>query len=235
MCFIDVWHGPEVGCFRGGVGRPIHRISVRVLAADALSARRAAARFGVSVSYVVKARGLVDLSQGCPTGLSRLGRVHGEPQAAGRQPRSLRCGAGLVRRTKATHCCRGSSAVGAPPHVPSRSALPIAMWKVVRSALVTCDDDDEKLVRQNESIYLPLGCVHRLENPGRIALTPTRCSRVPNSAGITSLRSYDDTTAGPSLDGAEHLAGRGEPAGRLLGVAHAAVHGDLEHTAARSP
>ncbi len=44
-------------------------------------------------------------------------------------------------------------------------------WVVVNgSALVTCDDD-EKLVRENESIYLPLGCVHRLENPGRIPLT----------------------------------------------------------------
>ena len=37
------------------------------------------------------------------------------------------------------------------------------------TALVT--RDDEKLtVRENESVYLPLGCVHRLENPGRIPL-----------------------------------------------------------------
>ncbi|MBN9561692.1 MAG: mannose-1-phosphate guanylyltransferase/mannose-6-phosphate isomerase [Alphaproteobacteria bacterium] len=44
-------------------------------------------------------------------------------------------------------------------------------WVVVNgSALVTCDEE-EKLVRENESIYLPLGCVHRLENPGRIPLT----------------------------------------------------------------
>jgi mannose-6-phosphate isomerase-like protein (cupin superfamily) len=27
------------------------------------------------------------------------------------------------------------------------------------------------MLRENESIYLPLGTVHRLENPGRIALT----------------------------------------------------------------
>ncbi len=38
------------------------------------------------------------------------------------------------------------------------------------SALVT-RDDDIVLVRENESIYLPLACVHRLENPGRIPLT----------------------------------------------------------------
>ena len=38
------------------------------------------------------------------------------------------------------------------------------------SALVT-RDDDTMLVRENESAYLPLGCVHRLENPGKIPLT----------------------------------------------------------------
>jgi mannose-1-phosphate guanylyltransferase/mannose-6-phosphate isomerase len=44
-------------------------------------------------------------------------------------------------------------------------------WVVVSgSALVTCDDT-KTLVRENESIYLPLGCVHRLENPGKIPLT----------------------------------------------------------------
>ncbi len=44
-------------------------------------------------------------------------------------------------------------------------------WVVVNgSALVTCDDS-ETLVRENESVYLPLGCIHRLENPGKIPLT----------------------------------------------------------------
>ena len=27
------------------------------------------------------------------------------------------------------------------------------------------------MVHENESVYLPLGCVHRLENPGKIPLT----------------------------------------------------------------
>src|ERR1700753_2144998 len=31
-------------------------------------------------------------------------------------------------------------------------------------------DDETMLVRENESIYLPLGCVHRLENPDKIPL-----------------------------------------------------------------
>ncbi len=32
-------------------------------------------------------------------------------------------------------------------------------------------DGEQVMVRENESIYLPLGCVHRMENPGRIPLT----------------------------------------------------------------
>ena len=40
---------------------------------------------------------------------------------------------------------------------------------VAGTALVT-RDGNETLLRENESIYLPLGCVHRLENLGRIAL-----------------------------------------------------------------
>jgi mannose-6-phosphate isomerase-like protein (cupin superfamily) len=36
---------------------------------------------------------------------------------------------------------------------------------------VVTRDGQDVLVRENESVYLPLGCVHRLENPGRIPLT----------------------------------------------------------------
>jgi mannose-1-phosphate guanylyltransferase/mannose-1-phosphate guanylyltransferase/mannose-6-phosphate isomerase len=32
-------------------------------------------------------------------------------------------------------------------------------------------DGENILLRENESVYLPLGCVHRLENPGKIPLT----------------------------------------------------------------
>ena len=44
-------------------------------------------------------------------------------------------------------------------------------WVVVNGSALVTRDADEVLVRENESIYLPLGCVHRLENPGRIPLT----------------------------------------------------------------
>jgi len=43
-------------------------------------------------------------------------------------------------------------------------------WVVVAGTAMVTRDTDQVLVRENESIYLPLGCVHRLENPGRIPL-----------------------------------------------------------------
>jgi mannose-6-phosphate isomerase-like protein (cupin superfamily) len=38
------------------------------------------------------------------------------------------------------------------------------------TALVT-RDGEELMLRENESIYLPLGTIHRVANPGRIPLT----------------------------------------------------------------
>ena len=43
-------------------------------------------------------------------------------------------------------------------------------WVVVNGSAIVTRDGVEMLVRENESVYLPLGCVHRLENPGRIPL-----------------------------------------------------------------
>ncbi len=41
-------------------------------------------------------------------------------------------------------------------------------WVVVRGTAEVTRDDEVLLVRENESVYLPLGTVHRLANPGRI-------------------------------------------------------------------
>ena len=41
-------------------------------------------------------------------------------------------------------------------------------WVVVRGTAEVTRDDEVMLVRENESVYLPLGCVHRLANPGMI-------------------------------------------------------------------
>ena len=44
-------------------------------------------------------------------------------------------------------------------------------WVVVRGTALVTRDEDELLVTENESVYLPLGCVHRLKNPGKVPLS----------------------------------------------------------------
>ncbi len=44
-------------------------------------------------------------------------------------------------------------------------------WVVVHGTARVVRDEDDMLLRENESIYLPIGTWHRLENPGRIPLT----------------------------------------------------------------
>src|ERR1700741_795579 len=43
-------------------------------------------------------------------------------------------------------------------------------WIVVRGAARVTINDLVKTVHENESVYIPLGAVHRLENPGKILL-----------------------------------------------------------------
>lgn len=43
-------------------------------------------------------------------------------------------------------------------------------WVVVEGTAKVTIDETVKLVRENESVYIPLGAVHRLENPGAIPL-----------------------------------------------------------------
>ncbi|WP_114393910.1 mannose-1-phosphate guanylyltransferase/mannose-6-phosphate isomerase [Oleisolibacter albus] len=43
-------------------------------------------------------------------------------------------------------------------------------WIVVNGTALVTRDGEQILVRENESVYLPLGTVHRLENPGRLPL-----------------------------------------------------------------
>src|SRR5690242_19565397 len=43
-------------------------------------------------------------------------------------------------------------------------------WIVVRGTAVVTVDERVKTVHENESIYIPMGAVHRLENPGKIQL-----------------------------------------------------------------
>jgi mannose-1-phosphate guanylyltransferase/mannose-6-phosphate isomerase len=43
-------------------------------------------------------------------------------------------------------------------------------WVVVKGTAKVTRDDETILVRENESVYIPLGAVHRLENPGKTML-----------------------------------------------------------------
>jgi mannose-1-phosphate guanylyltransferase/mannose-6-phosphate isomerase len=43
-------------------------------------------------------------------------------------------------------------------------------WIVVRGAALVTVNELQKVVHENESIYIPIGAVHRLENPGKIPL-----------------------------------------------------------------
>jgi mannose-1-phosphate guanylyltransferase/mannose-1-phosphate guanylyltransferase/mannose-6-phosphate isomerase len=44
-------------------------------------------------------------------------------------------------------------------------------WVVVGGTALVTRDDQTMLLRENESVYIPLGSVHRLENPGKVPLT----------------------------------------------------------------
>ncbi|GBQ21555.1 mannose-1-phosphate guanylyltransferase/mannose-6-phosphate isomerase [Tanticharoenia sakaeratensis] len=44
-------------------------------------------------------------------------------------------------------------------------------WVVVEGVATVVRDHETIMLRENESVYLPQGCTHRMENPGRIPLT----------------------------------------------------------------
>ena len=44
-------------------------------------------------------------------------------------------------------------------------------WIVVAGTAKVTIDDEVKLVCENQSVYIPLGAVHRMENPGKLPLT----------------------------------------------------------------
>ncbi|GBQ63415.1 mannose-1-phosphate guanylyltransferase [Ameyamaea chiangmaiensis NBRC 103196] len=65
-------------------------------------------------------------------------------------------------------------------------------WVVVAGTALVTRDDEQVLVRENESIYLPLGTVHRLENPGRIPLTLIEVQSGPYLGEDDIVRIEDD-------------------------------------------
>jgi len=43
-------------------------------------------------------------------------------------------------------------------------------WIVVSGTAIVTRDDEKIEVHQNESVFLPVGCIHRLENCGKVQL-----------------------------------------------------------------
>jgi len=43
-------------------------------------------------------------------------------------------------------------------------------WIVVEGTAKVTIDDREELVCENQSVYIPLGAVHRMENPGKVPM-----------------------------------------------------------------
>jgi mannose-1-phosphate guanylyltransferase / mannose-6-phosphate isomerase len=44
-------------------------------------------------------------------------------------------------------------------------------WVVIEGSALVTRNESRSVLNENESIFLPVGCIHRLENPGRIPLT----------------------------------------------------------------
>ena len=44
-------------------------------------------------------------------------------------------------------------------------------WIVVEGTAKVTIDDDVKIVNENQSVYIPLGAIHRMENPSKLPLT----------------------------------------------------------------
>jgi mannose-1-phosphate guanylyltransferase/mannose-1-phosphate guanylyltransferase/mannose-6-phosphate isomerase len=65
-------------------------------------------------------------------------------------------------------------------------------WVVVAGcASVTCDAEI-RMINENESIYLPLGAIHRMENPGKIPLTVIEVQSGPY-LGEDDIIRFEDT------------------------------------------
>ncbi|MEO1774514.1 MAG: mannose-1-phosphate guanylyltransferase/mannose-6-phosphate isomerase [Pseudomonadota bacterium] len=67
-------------------------------------------------------------------------------------------------------------------------------WVVVEGTARVTVDEDVKLLTENQSVYIPLGAVHRLENPGKL---PLRLIEVQSGAylGEDDIVRYEDVYA----------------------------------------
>jgi mannose-1-phosphate guanylyltransferase/mannose-6-phosphate isomerase len=67
-------------------------------------------------------------------------------------------------------------------------------WIVVEGSAKVTIDDEVKTVTENQSVYIPLGAVHRLENPGKLPLTLIEV-QTGSYFGEDDIIRYDDVYA----------------------------------------
>jgi mannose-1-phosphate guanylyltransferase/mannose-1-phosphate guanylyltransferase/mannose-6-phosphate isomerase len=65
-------------------------------------------------------------------------------------------------------------------------------WVVVAGVALVTRDAETSLVHENESIYLPVGAIHRMENPGKIPLTLIEVQSGPY-LGEDDIVRFEDT------------------------------------------
>jgi mannose-1-phosphate guanylyltransferase/mannose-6-phosphate isomerase len=67
-------------------------------------------------------------------------------------------------------------------------------WIVVEGTARVTVDDDVRLVTENESVYIPLGAVHRMENPGKVPMVLIEV-QTGSYVGEDDIVRYDDVYA----------------------------------------
>lgn len=78
-------------------------------------------------------------------------------------------------------------------------------WVVVNGLALVTRDAEQITLHENESIFLPLGCVHRLENPGQIPLNLIEVQSGSYLGEDDIIRLEDDYARSPSTMGAASL------------------------------
>ena len=67
-------------------------------------------------------------------------------------------------------------------------------WVVVEGTAKVTIDDEVQTITENQSVYIPLGAVHRMENPGKLTLTLIEV-QTGSYFGEDDIIRYDDVYA----------------------------------------
>ena len=67
-------------------------------------------------------------------------------------------------------------------------------WVVVEGTAKVTIDEDVKLVTEGQSVYVPLGAVHRMENPGELPMELIEI-QIGTYLGEDDIIRYDDVYA----------------------------------------